>query len=208
MSTYRLCGKQNEKYSIYISLFVFAILLHFYNYLGGISLFSINYVGVYLVYFVIGMFCGNNLLKFRNKVKWHSPYILILTILGWTVSYYLYLNIVNTNVIAFVCAICGIFMTISVACVLEYYQIKTLDHLDGATFMIFLLSWFFNVGAQQVLHHFSDFSWQMYSAISLITAIYVPLYIYRYITHNTKSRVVNILAWVLGYKSSFSRRND
>lgn len=203
---YAVCKMKNIV--IFISIFLFAILLHFYNYLGGMSLFSINFVGVYLAYFVIGMFCGNNLFKFRNIVKWHSPYILILTIFGWAVSYYLNSNIINSNVMAFVCAICGIFMTISVACVLEHYQIKILDHLNGATYMIFLLSWFFNVGAQQVLHHFFNFPWQTYSIISIVTAIYIPLYIYRYITHNTKSGVVNILAWTLGHNSGLSRRTD
>ena len=193
--------KKLKNVVIFSALCIIAVMLHFFNYLGGLSLFSINYVGVYLIYFMIGMLCGNNILKFRNTVKWHSPYVLALTLSAWGISYYVCYNIANTDVMRFVCAMCGISMMVSVACVIEYYNVRILDHLEGATYMIFLLSWFFNVGSQQLLHHFTDFPWQVYSAISIVTAIYIPVCAYKYIKHNPSSIFATKLAWVLGHSA-------
>lgn len=96
------------------------------------------------------------------------------------------------------CSVAGIAACISVAKILEERQWRFLDHLLGATSLIFLLSWYFNIASQQVLSHFVKLPWWVYSALSLVSGIYIPRLAYRYLERHRDSRWVKVTALLLG----------
>ncbi|MDE6027944.1 MAG: hypothetical protein K2G23_07730 [Muribaculaceae bacterium] len=89
-------------------------------------------------------------------------------------------------------------MMISLAKILEARHITFLDHLKGANYIIFLLSWYFNVAAQQVLHHYTDLPWWVYSLLSLTFGIYVPWLFYKWMCFHPDNRFSRAMALLLG----------
>lgn len=81
---------------------------------------------------------------------------------------------------------------------LDRYSIGMLDHLIGANYIIFLLSWFCNVISQQVLRHYTDMPWWVYSILSLFSGIYVPWWFYRYLQRHPDGRVAYLATHFFG----------
>lgn len=94
----------------------------------------------------------------------------------------------------------GIAMCLSVALLLVRYRITVLDHLSGANYIIFLLSWYFNVLFQQVLSHFVLLPWWCYTVMSLFAGIYLPWLIYRYMCRHKERKTVKAAAYLLGQR--------
>lgn len=97
------------------------------------------------------------------------------------------------------CSVAGIGMSVSLARIIEQRNISVLDHLMGANYMIFLLSWFFNVASQQVLSHFVELPWGWYTLISVVTGIYVPWLMYRWLRKHEETNYGRVIAYVLGH---------
>ena len=75
------------------------------------------------------------------------------------------------------CSIVGIVMCISFARILESNDIKILEPFIGANYMIFLLSWYFNIFSQQVLHSFMVvFHYYIFRFRCIYAVAYIPLY--------------------------------
>ena len=102
------------------------------------------------------------------------------------------------------CTLAGITMCISSSKLLDSHDIRILDHLSGANYIIFLLSWYFNIATQQILHHFVELPWWVYSTLSLLTGIYIPWLIYRHLRSHPENRMVRLAAILLGQR--FSKR--
>ncbi|MCF0199009.1 MAG: acyltransferase family protein [Bacteroidaceae bacterium] len=94
-------------------------------------------------------------------------------------------------------SVLGIGMAIALAKLLERRGITVLDHLIGTNYMIFLLSWYFNVATQQVLHQFTDFPWWVYSFLSFTLGIYGPWAICRWL----RARKCRRILFLLGQKN-------
>ncbi|MDE7136717.1 MAG: hypothetical protein K2N91_08800 [Muribaculaceae bacterium] len=94
----------------------------------------------------------------------------------------------------------GIFMCVSAAMLLEKHRVRALDHLIGANYMIFLISWYCNVASQQVLSHIVELPWWCYTVLSLVSGIYVPWLGYKYLMRHPDSRWVRLAAILLGQK--------
>lgn len=107
---------------------------------------------------------------------------------------------------AIVCSMAGIAMCVSLSKILEARDITFLDHLMGANYIIFLLSWYCNVVAQQVLAHLITLPWWVHTALSLLSGIYIPWLAYRYLEHHQHSRWVKFTAFLLG--QSFRRKGS
>lgn len=184
--------------AFFIAITCLALILHFDRPLGGTSFLALNEVGRLLVFFMAGMICGHFINRFSSIIKWHSLITFVIWLAIWVTCYF----ISDSLFMRFLCALAGIGMIISLANLLAHHKITVLDHLDGATYMIFLLSWFCHVLSQQVLHHFSDFPWWIYTVISISTAIHVPLFIYRFLyRHSDRNRLCAILLFILGHSS-------
>lgn len=94
----------------------------------------------------------------------------------------------------------AIVMCVSLAHNLENSGITVLDHLAGANYLIFLLSWYFNVLSQQVLSHFVTLPWWVHTVLSLFSGLYAPWLIYRWMQTHKGLKVVKMLARLLGQK--------
>lgn len=80
-------------------------------------------------------------------------------------------------------------------------------HLDGMNYMMYLLSWFTCVASQQVLHHFTDFPWWVYTATAVLSSIYIPWAIGRTLQHLAPtSKAACTILWLLGHNAKKYRR--
>lgn len=157
-----------------------------------LSISQIQRLGIYFATGICYAHFHNAADRFINR----SPGLLfILSGVAWAC---IYLFMEKTFLSRTVCSLSGILMCISAAHWLVKHHVTILDHLIGATYLIFLLSWFFTVLAQQVLHHYTDFPWWVYTIISLITGIYLPLLIYHWMCKHPDVKIVKIGALLLG----------
>lgn len=160
------------------------------------SFFSFNETVRLGAYFMLGGLYAVSSGWVDRYIKWHSPLFLLAVSIVWTV---LFFTCEGTPFIM-ACSIAGILMCISVAKILEYRNWNILDHLIGANYMIFLLSWYCNILSQQILAHYVSFPWWIHTALSLISGIYIPWLGYRYIQNHPQSRFVKISALLLGQR--------
>lgn len=81
-------------------------------------------------------------------------------------------------------------------------------HLDGMNYMMYLLSWFTCVASQQLLAHFTDFPWWVYTVLAFASSIYIPLFIGRTLQHLApRSRVARSMLWLLGHNPGKYKRS-
>ncbi|MDE6390359.1 MAG: acyltransferase [Duncaniella sp.] len=166
------------------------------------SAFSLNQVVRLGVYFVLGCTYARFIRTVDNVVPWTSIPFFLGSVALWAVLFFL---TEKTGWIA-LCSLTGITMCISLSKIMEARDIRFIDHLIGANYMIFLLSWFCNVASQQILHHFTEFPWWVYSTLSLVSGVYVPWLCYRYLCAHPDSRWVRVAAVLLG--QSLRKRRD
>ncbi len=146
------------------------------------------------VFFVLGAAYARAHEAVDRVVPWTSWGMVAIVTAVWVMTFFL---TENTDA-APVCSVSGIMMCISVAKMLEKYKVAVLDHLIGANYIIFLLSWFCNVISQQVLHHYTDLPWWVYTVLSLFSGIYVPWWFYRYLLHHPDGRLAYMATHLLG----------
>lgn len=165
------------------------------------TVFSISELKRIGLFFVLGGVYSVFMKGIDRFMGWTNPLILILNFTVWIVSF---LFLEGTGYIV-ICSFFGILTWISVAKIIEKRGWKFLDHLKGANYIIFLLSWFCNVVSQQVLSYYTHFPWWCYTILSLFSGIYVPWAAYRYLEKHQDSNWVKVTAFLLG--QSFRKRN-
>lgn len=178
-----------------VSLAVFFIGVCFFcPDLCSISLLSIGKILELGVFFVLGCLCG----AYRDKLEiLISHDIAVATFAAlWIASF----NLFDGYMQCLLCGSFGILMTISFSYFLQKHKIIVVDHLVGANYMIFLLSWYVNVVTQQALSHVICMPWYCYSILSLGFGLYLPWLLYRYICMHQQYRCVRFLTFVLGQR--------
>lgn len=186
---------------LFSSVILFFIFLPFAPVDFGTE-FSLNEAVRLGVYFVSGCAYARFRQNIDRVVPWASiPFLLLLTVL-WAV---LFFATEHTGYVM-ACSFFGILMFISLSKILEARDARFIDHLVGANYLIFLLSWFCNVASQQILHHFVELPWWCYTILSLVSGIYVPWLCYRYLCAHPDSRWVKATALLLG--QSIRRKGD
>ncbi len=184
------------------ALAVFFAALYFAHVLEGEDFLSIGNTIMRGAYFVAGaIYCYyHDAIDAKFGRVLSSSWFFVACAACWALLFFAF----EDTTLIMLCSFAGIAMSVSLAKILVAKHITTLNHLRGSTYMIFLLSWFFNIASQQVLAHFTDFPWWVYSSLSLLTGVYGPWVIYkllkRYKTHST-SQVVSFL---LGQNTSVS----
>lgn len=145
-------------------------------------------------YFVLGAFYSKFADKLNRLIPWESPFFLLFTTATWA---FLFFITENTPCMLF-CSIFGIAMCISVAKLLELHKITIFDHLIGANYIIFLLSWYCNVTTQQGFHNFVTLPWWCHSILSLVSGVYLPWLLYRYLQRHSNNQAVRVATTILG----------
>ena len=167
------------------------------------SIFSITDLKRIGLFFALGGVYALIFEKVDKYVPWTNLWFLILITAAWVVSYFHFEEFPEVHL----CTLFGIMMTISVAKIIEKNGWRFLDHLKGANFMIFLLSWYCNVLFQQVLAYFVVLPWWVYTVLSLVAGIYVPWLGYKYLEKHQESRWVRVTSWLLGQSFRPADRN-
>lgn len=175
-----------------IILIIIATLLMQCNGLPG--LFSLNKTANMLIYFTLGIACAHFYPRIDKLVKWSSFSFLISCITIWAFLFF------TTEYTAFfpLCSLAGIMMTISMSKIIVSSGTELFDHMLGANYIIFLLSWYFNTLAQQVLSHFITMPWWIYTVMSIMFGIYIPWSIYRMMLRHPDTKTVRLLSLLLG----------
>lgn len=178
-------------YSAVTLIFVVLVCLP-WNFGQFLSLYKVKDFGIYFVFGAV--YCRYSEYVDRY-INWSSTKFFIMSAILWAVVFY-YLE---GTLYMPLCSIVGIIMCISFARILESNDIKILEPFIGANYMIFLLSWYFNIFSQQVLHSFMDMPWWFFTTISFVSGVYMPWLIYRFMKrHHADSGLVRVMAFLLG----------
>lgn len=113
----------------------------------------------------------------------------------WCIAYWL---IPYDSLSRLITSLTGIVMMVVLAKWVGQRGNRLLDWLLGSNYTIFLLSWFCNVSTQQVLHHFTDWHWSVYTFLSVITSMTIPVFIYKWIKKPPTNRRRRFLSFILG----------
>lgn len=165
----------------------------FYSDLCSISFLSVGMLFKIGIFFVLGCLCGIFREKLEYQMIYHSSLILIFAAL-WIASF----NALDGYTQYLSCGIWGTLMIMSLSLFLEKHVIMIFEHLVGANYMIFLLSWYFNVAAQQVLSRVVVMPWYYYSIFSVVLGIYIPLLLYKLLCKYNERKLVRYMSFVLG----------
>ena len=109
-----------------------------------------------------------------------------------------------SGIYGLVCSLSGLAMLITLAIIACEWQLGW-RHLEGYNYMMYLLSWFTCVVSQQILHHFTDFPWWIYTIIALLSSIYIPWSIGKMLhRYSASSRSARSILWLLGHNPNKS----
>ena len=182
--------------SALFTIFCIFIILLIYSLssLPATTLFSLSQLKKFGFYFALGGMYGFSYQKVDKYVAWASPLLFFIFLLICVFSFWKFEGSDLINI----CSFFEIMMCISFAKIIESRNWKFLDHLKGANFIIFLLSWYGNVISQQVLSHYISFPWWIYTILSLISGIYIPWLAYKYLEHHQNSKWIRFTSTILG----------
>ena len=181
-----------KTYVIALTL-VFA-LLTIWNPEGITSVWSLDMTVRLGVYFMSGVLFGIFYVEIMRRVDFTNLMVALLFAVAWVL---LFMNFEGETPER-LASVFGILMCISVAMMMERYNIVILDCFIGANYMIFLLSWYFNVASQQVLHHFVELPRWSFTILSLVSGVFCPWLLYRYMQRNQSKKWVRGAAFLLG----------
>lgn len=146
------------------------------------------------IFFALGAAYSRYAAKVDAVIGWTSVPLFVGFAAVWAFAF----AVTEGTQFDWLCSLAGIAMCISFAKILEHRSWGFLDHLTGTNYMIFLLSWYFNVACQQVLHHFTDMPWWVYTIMSIVFGVYIPVLAYRLMQRHAHRRPVKAIAFMLG----------
>ena len=92
----------------------------------------------------------------------------------------------------------GILMSLALGKLYVAARLRFLNHLYGATFTIYLLSWFPQVASQQLLLSVANVPWPVTTALAFATGVYAPLAAYHWLLAHKHGRLGRLLALATG----------
>lgn len=197
--TYLVLGFLNklnvrEDITLISLVIIFSILYILYPFTS--TFLSINKTMELGIYFVLGV-CYSRYYKIVDHyIPWENIFLLLIFISGWLITYEMFA--LSGRMI--ICSLFGIAMCISFAKILVKYNARFLDHLIGANYIIFLLSWYFNILTQQVLSHYVVLPWYIHTILSLISGIYIPWLFYKYMCKHPHGKLAKFSTRFLGQR--------
>lgn len=176
-------------------IIIFIILLYYaLSSLPSTTILSLSQLKQMGFFFVIGAVYALCSERIDRYIPWEKIWFFVLTFMLWLVSFFL----LEHTMTFYICSLMGIVTSISISKILVRRQWKFLDHLKGANFIIFLLSWYCNVFFQQFLAHFFSLPWWIHTLLSLISGIYIPWLGYKYLERHQDSKWIRLTSTLLG----------
>lgn len=187
---------RSYKHISYILLLTIIFLLLPLTELSNISVFSLNATLDYSIFFITGIAYAVFMSKIDGVVQWHNIATLLVFAILWAIAFFM---TEGSDYIIF-CQFFGICMMISFSHILENKGIDIFDHLSGCNYIIFLLSWYFNVFSQQIMSKIVTLPWWTYTILSILSGIYGPCLFYVYMKSNKERNIIKCASFLLGQK--------
>lgn len=187
-------GKLIKQWNLPLSvsvLLVVSLLLHIFNPCRGVDFLNLSGVISYLFYFVLGYYC------FKLNYKYKLPsFVLMLVTFGLSIVFVLLPNFLGKDILM---AVNGILLSISLGKIYIENNCKFFNHLFGASYAIYLFSWFPQVLSQQLFLGITHTYWMIGSGLAIVTGIYIPLLIYRWILAIRGRKIGTVVAFIVGH---------
>lgn len=165
------------------------------------GLLSINMVVQLGLFFALGMAYARFMHQADRFVPWSSPVFLAAVSVIWLIIWKFSIN----SLTYLLAQLTGLGMCISLSKILEARNINILSPLAGSTYLIFLLSWYFNLFSQQILSRWVTWPWYWHTILSLTTGILVPWLFYRYMLAHPDSMATKFSERFLGQSFNKNR---
>lgn len=165
------------------------LLLHLFNPLSGVEILNLSGVVFYVIYFWLGYCCCRYHVE-RHFPSWIWLPSLVLSIIFMELPSFLGRDILRS--------LNGIVLSISLGQLYVRYGARFFNHLYGASYAIYLFSWFPQVASQQILFALTGAPWYVGSILALVSGIYLPLGIYHLIIRAKKYAWGRALAFLTG----------
>lgn len=170
------------------------LLLHLFNPLESIRLFNIGGVVGYLLYFALGYYtCRYHLPEQMHR---HLGAGLCLTGVLSVLFVTLIPDFFGKDVLM---AANGIILSLLLGQLYVQRQWHFLHHLFGASYAIYLFSWFPQVASQQIFLGLTHAPWQVGGILAFFTGVYIPLLIYKWIVRHKQGHVGRYVALLTGH---------
>ena len=157
----------------------------------------LNFAGAldYLFYFALGYYvCRFDVLKYIGR---HALVEGVLTFVFSILLLMVLPNFWGKDVLA---AVNGIYMSICWCRIYVESGTHFLTHLFGASYAIFLFSWFPQTASQQVFLSLTGAPVWVGSLLAFVTGVYVPWVIYRWVMNRQHSRWGQRIAFLMGHR--------
>lgn len=161
--------KNKIEYIVIISLFFNLISIYFNN----IKFLNISGVLNYLLFFTLGIFYCNKEEKINGYLNKYNFIFLILSFISLNINLYYPLNKYKIGYI--IIATSGILMSLILEQIYRNLRYNFLDHLNGRSFSIYLLSWFPQVFVRIVGYQLLGWSMIIVVPISFVLGVYIPV---------------------------------
>lgn len=174
----------------YLLVLIVLLLLNLASPYINIQLFSINSVAKYLFYFVLGYyFCKQGWIVYLNT----KASIVVALTLFLSVCF-----VMSSTTFGVIAAINGIVLSIGISSLYIKYKISFLNHLFGASYAIYLFSWFPQVASQQIFLGITHVHWYIGSVLAIITGVYFPWIIWKLLIKYRDKRMGRLFAFLTG----------
>jgi len=175
-----------------VSLLLIAVIALYFD--DATQFLSLGQTAGLAVFFVCGIIYAHFSDRIDGIVHWTSPVSFSVSLLLWILLFFLFEHTVWMPL----CSAVGICACMSFAKILEQKKIGWLDPFLGANYLIFLLSWYFNIATQQILSKFVELPWQVHTFLSITCGFFVPWLMFRYMQRHRNSLPVRVAAYLLG----------
>lgn len=193
---YKITHKLELNLPLYIPMCILFFLRE-HNIAEEVGFLNIAGIFSYLVYFILGCWFPKYEYAIRNKCRLSKPIVFICLISLYSLLIYYtswdtpYINIIYSTI--------GILFSYSLSILYVKCGFRFLNHLRGATYSIYLFSWYPLVLSQSFLMKKIILPWEIWAIICTITQIYIPYILWKGILYIKKTyRYGNIIASLLG----------
>lgn len=170
------------------------VALNVYNPFQGVELLNIGDVIHYLVYFMAGYYFNKS--GTGGKII-RSAYLIqgVLLTFGLSVAFLFFPPFGGKAVLS---ALNGILMSYLLACLYARYEWRFFHPYFGASYMVYLLSWFPQVAVEQIFMRLAC-PWWIGCVLAMVSGFYLPFMVYRWMMAHRTDRGGRILAFVTGH---------
>ncbi len=186
------CLNQLHIKHIPIVILILLLILHLTNPVKDIRLLNIGGVANYLFFFALGYYCCKYGIE-KHIAKYAIP-ILCITF-SLSIIYFFVPDFFGIRTLA---ALNGISMSIAFGQVYIKRNWSFFKPYYGASYAIYLLSWFPQVLSQPIFLSYTHAPWQVSTALAIVTGFYVPYLAYLLIKRYRHTTLGKVVAFITG----------